>query len=64
MGSCLLSNTCLGLGVEVLSRLEQRQEGLTFNNAASPVSADDDFHIGWVYLMLLIDSVLYMAVAW
>ena len=61
---CLLSNTCLGLGVEVMARLEIRQEGLTFANFASPVSADDSFNMAWVFGMLLLDSILYMVVAW
>ena len=64
MGSCLLSNTCLGLGVEVISRLEQRLEGLQWNNVAIPLSADDDFNMAWVLGMLLIDSFIYMVFSW
>ena len=64
VGSCFLSNTCLGLGVEVLSRLELRLEGLTFRNFATEVSVVDDFSMAWVVGMLLLDSVLYMVVAW
>ena len=64
MGSCLLSNTCLGLGVEVISRLEQRLEGLQWNNVAAPLSADDDFNMAWVLGMLLIDSFIYMLLSW
>ena len=64
VGFCLLSNTCVGLGVEVLSQLELRQEGLRWGNAATPLSADDDFHMAWVYGMLLLDSILYIVLAW
>lgn len=64
MGSCLLSNTCLGLGVEVISRLEQRLEGLQWDNIATPLSADDDFNMAWVLGMLLIDTVGYMTLSW
>ena len=64
IGACLLSNTCLGLGVEVLSRLEQRQEGLQWDNFVTPLSADDNFNMAWVFGMLLIDAVVYMALAW
>ena len=60
MGSCLLSNTCLGLGVEVISRLEQRLEGLQWDNIATPLSADDGLNMAWVLGMLLIDSFIYM----
>ena len=64
VGSCLLSNTCLGLGVEVISRLEQRLEGLQWNNIATPLSADDDFNMAWVLGMLLMDSFIYILVSW
>jgi len=64
LGVCFLSNTCVGLGVEVLSRLELRQEGLTWSNAALPLSAEDSFNMVWVYGMLVLDSILYMVVAW
>lgn len=64
VGACFLSNTCLGLGVEVISQLEQRQEGLKWNNAASAISVDDNFNMTWIYGMLLLDSVLYMVIAW
>ena len=60
----MLSNTCLGLGVEAISRLEQRQEGLLWTNIGDPISADDSFTVAWVFGMLVIDSILYMIVAW
>ena len=59
-----MSNTCLGLGVEVLSRLEQRQEGLQWDNFVTPLSVDDTFNMTWVFGMLLIDAVVYMALSW
>ena len=64
MGMCVLSNACMALGVEVISRLELRLEGLQWSNAATPVSADDQFSIAWVFLMLLIETVVYMLFAW
>ena len=54
----------MGLGVEVLSRLEQRQVGLQFSNLFQPLSADDSFNMAWVLGMLLFDSIIYMVVAW
>ena len=48
----------------MLSQLELRQEGLRWGNAASPLSAEDNFNMVWVYGMLLLDSILYMVVAW
>ena len=64
VGSCILSNTCMGLGVEVISRLEQRLVGLQFSNLFEPLSADDPFNMAWVLGMLLLDSVVYMIIAW
>ena len=54
----------MGLGINVISTLEIREEGVTWGNAADPVSADDDFNITIVFLMLIIDSIIYMLIAW
>ena len=54
----------MGLGVEVLSRLEQRLVGLQFGNLFQPLSADDSFNAAWVFGMLLLDSIIYMIIAW
>ncbi len=62
--SCFLSNTCLGLAIDVLSRLESRQEGLLWTNAGEPLSLDDQFNMVIVYVMLIIDSILYFVIAW
>ena len=62
--ACFLSNTCMGLGVNVISTLEIREEGVTWSNAAEPVSADDDFNLAIVFTMLIIDSIIYMLIAW
>ena len=62
--ACFLSNTCMGLGVNVFSTLEIREEGVTWGNAADPLSVDDDFNIAIVFTMLIIDSIIYMLIAW
>ena len=64
MGMCVLSNTCASLGLEVITRLEQRLEGLQWSNAATPLTADDPFHMGWVFFWLLLEIVVYMVIAW
>ena len=61
---CALSNACMALGVEVISRLEQRLEGLQWSNVATPLSTDDQFNVGWVFFMLLMEAFLYMILAW
>ncbi len=62
--SCLLSNTALGFGVEIIARLEQRTVGLLWSNVANPITLDDSFNMSWVLGMLVIDSFFYMTVAW
>ena len=62
--SCLLSNTCMGLAVNVISLLELRGDGLQFNNFAAPLSLDDQFNMLVITLMLLLDSAVYLLVAW
>ncbi len=64
IGTCLLSNICLGFGVSVVSRLEIRQEGLLWTNVGEPLSLDDPFRVGYVYMMLIVDALLYMVIAW
>ena len=59
-----MSNTCMGLGVNVIATLEIREEGILWSNAADPVSADDDFNIAIVFTMLIVDSIIYMLIAW
>lgn len=54
----------MGLGVNVIATLEIREEGVTFNNAGEPVSLDDSFNMGIVFAMLILDSIIYMLIAW
>ena len=62
--ACLLSNTCMGLGVNVIATLEIRQEGVTWSNAGNRLSVDDDFNLAIVFIMLIVDSIIYMLIAW
>ena len=62
--ACFLSNTCVGLGVNVISTLEIRKEGAILSNVGQPVSLDDSFNMGIVFGMLILDSVIYMLIAW
>lgn len=58
-----LSNTAMGLGFNVLVRYEGTQEGAQWSNIFKPVSIDDDFHLGIVWIMLVVDSILYFTIA-
>ena len=61
---CILSNTCMGLGINTISLLEIRGEGVQWDNFSQDISLDDDFHLGYVFLMLILDSIVYMLIAW
>ena len=64
LGFCILSNTCMGLGINTMSLLEIREEGVQWSNFYKDISLDDDFNLGYVFLMLIIDSFIYMLIAW
>ena len=61
---CLLSNTCVGLGMQAIATLELRGEGATWTNARLPLSNDDQFNLAIVIFMLLVDSAIYITVGW
>ena len=62
--SCLLSNTALGFGVEVIARLEQRNVGILWSNVFDNITLDEPIHLGWVLALLALDCVIYMTIAW
>ena len=54
----------MGLGVNVLSTLEIRGEGVQGSNVGRALSQDDSFNLAAVYGMLILDSIIYMLIAW
>ena len=54
----------MGLGTNVLSTLEIRGEGVQWSNVGRAVSEDDSFNLAAVYGMLILDSIIYMLIAW
>ena len=60
----ILSNTCMGLGINTIALLEIRGEGVQWNNFTDDISLDDNFHLGYVFFMLILDSIVYMLIAW
>jgi ATP-binding cassette subfamily A (ABC1) protein 3 len=61
IGFCVLSNTCMGLGINTIALLEIRGEGVQWSNFYRNISLDDDFHLSYVFLMLIIDSIVYIS---
>ena len=64
LASCVLSNTCMGLGVEVLFRLEQDNVGLQVSTAVEPTSSVNTLSVAWTMGFMLLDALLYMVIAW
>ena len=54
----------MGLAVNVISLLELRGDGLQFSNYGSPLSLDDQFSMLIITAMLLVDSIIYLLIAW
>ena len=54
----------MGLGVNVLSTLEISGEGVQGDNVGRALSEDDSFNLAAVYGMLILDSIIYMSIAW
>lgn len=59
----LLSNTAMAIGFNVIVKYEGTQEGIQWDNVFRPVSVDDNFNLGYVWMMLIVDTVIYMLIA-
>uniref|UniRef100_A0A182MJU0 ABC transporter domain-containing protein n=1 Tax=Anopheles culicifacies TaxID=139723 RepID=A0A182MJU0_9DIPT len=61
--SSLLSNTAMSFGIMNMIRLEANQVGLQWSNLFSSPSMGDDFSVGLVMVMFVVDALLYLAIA-
>jgi len=68
---CLLSSTAMGVGMLNVGKWEMIEVGVQWSNvwAPSPVTnsgaaPSDDFSLGSVFFMLIVDTVLYQVLAW
>uniref|UniRef100_A0A1I8Q220 ABC transporter domain-containing protein n=1 Tax=Stomoxys calcitrans TaxID=35570 RepID=A0A1I8Q220_STOCA len=62
MGWCLISNTAMGLGLNIIMLFEGTGEGLQWSNLFTPVNIDDDLTVGYVIIMMLASCVIYILV--
>jgi hypothetical protein len=60
---CLLSPTCTGVGFRLIANLEVMGQGLTFDNFSDDPTDFDTFSGAKVFGMLLVDTLLYLALA-
>lgn len=61
---CLFVNSCLGVGAKSFSVFEQRGVGVQWSNIGKSPSADDDFSLGQVFLMFIVEIIIYGFFAW
>lgn len=63
-GICLLVNSCLGIGAKSFSSFEERGVGVQWSNIVDSPSADDDFSLAQVFLMFIVEIIMYGLFAW
>lgn len=64
IATSLLSNNAMALGAFLIGLHEGTGEGAQWSNLSSPVSVDDQLTLLQIFGMLLLDSVLYLIIAW
>uniref|UniRef100_A0A336MK43 CSON001010 protein n=1 Tax=Culicoides sonorensis TaxID=179676 RepID=A0A336MK43_CULSO len=62
-GLCVFSNSAVSIGFQLAMRHEGTGEGLQWSNLFKPVTQDDTFTVGNTMVMLIIDAVIYLAIA-
>ena len=62
--ACLLPNTCLGIAVQIFTKLEAAQVGVTWKNFADPPTADDNFSLALVWLMMIVQCLVCWILTW
>ncbi|XP_070581084.1 phospholipid-transporting ATPase ABCA3-like isoform X2 [Ptychodera flava] len=64
LSACLLSNTAMCMGAQLIGMFEGTGEGVQWHNINSGISVDDNFTFLQVIIMLLADTVIYLLIAW
>lgn len=62
--ACLLSNSAMSVGLLLIGVFEGTTEGVQWDNIGAPATADDNFTFLAVLIMLLVDTVIYLLIAW
>jgi len=60
---CFFQNSAMGFHFKMLIILEGKTDGLQWNNIFKPGLAKDSFSIGSIWIMLILDSFVYMLIA-
>lgn len=62
--SCLLSNVAMSMGAQLIGKFEGAGTGAQWSNLNQGPSIDDDFTLGLVLVMFVVDSFIYGLIAW
>ena len=62
--SCLIPNLGMSLGSMVIGKFEGTGIGVHWDNLFTGASVDDSFSLGTVFLMMILNSVIYGVLAW
>lgn len=61
---CLSSNVALGLGASYIAEFEEQGVGLQWYNITKSPIYDDNYSIGWVMVMMIVDCFVYFILTW
>jgi len=62
--ACLLPNTCLGIGVQIIAKFEELQVGVQWSSIADPPSIDENYSLGGAIIMMLVQSLICGILTW
>uniref|UniRef100_A0A8D8MPF5 ATP-binding cassette sub-family A member 3 n=2 Tax=Culex pipiens TaxID=7175 RepID=A0A8D8MPF5_CULPI len=63
LGLSLFSNSAMSFAILSTIRMEANQQGLRWESLFTPATIDDGLSVGLVIVMLLVDAVIYLAIA-
>lgn len=64
MAACLLHNIGMSFGINTMLIYEGTGEGAQWNNFYKPGTIDDNFSLLDAMIMLVVDTIIYMVIAW
>ncbi|XP_028395322.1 ATP-binding cassette sub-family A member 3-like [Dendronephthya gigantea] len=62
--TCLIPNLGMALGSIVIGKFEGTGIGVHWDNLSKGASVDDDFSLGIVFIMMIINSIIYGILTW
>ncbi|KAF2894182.1 hypothetical protein ILUMI_11989 [Ignelater luminosus] len=63
LGACILSNSAMGYGFQLVMMFEGIRTGVQWENIWESPRSGDELTLGHIFIMLLVDTVLYLLIA-